>query len=167
MDNTNRYDLGNSDSLYFKDKNKECTETKVETYCDCNDNPFCITKEEYLPYIQEYEILAPVFISTTWGSEKFFKSIIRKEAEKIKGKTFIHINRPLQVGEIIKIEGDCCAKYFIKSKLKKRDEFGNFIIQIERLDGYSIVYLDLDKFKENKKIIVTGYFKEHKCFQNQ
>lgn len=157
--NSNKYDLGDKNSPYFRDENKNCTVTRQDWYCNCNGEPYSITIEEQLPYKQKYEILAPVFISTTWGSEKFYKSEIKKDMYKMKGKSFVHIKYPLKVGDIIKVQGDCYSKYFIKSKQKKRDNYGNFIVEIKRLDGNSLVQLDVDRFKDKKLLLVTGYFK--------
>lgn len=162
VDNQNNYDLGLSDSLYFNDKNKGCEKSESIEFCDCEGNLNCITIEKDLPYIQAHEILAPVFISTTWGSEKYYSAIIKISAYKERRKTYIHINRPFKVGEIIKLEGDREAKYYIKSKSKQKDKNGNFKIELKRLDKYNMVSFDLDKLKENKKVFVKGYLKDKK-----
>lgn len=152
----NEYDIGLPDSPYFADVNEGCTKEVVTTYCDCKGVQHCIVRKELLPYIQKYEILAPVFIATTWGAERYYNAHLTQDAYKKKSKTIINITYPFKVGDILKVDGSCCAKYFIKAKLGK-DKFNNFIYQILRLDGFNIVALNLDELTKKKRLFVTGY----------
>lgn len=144
------------DKLYFRDKNEGCLEYRQEIFCDCENQEFCITTEHELPYIQEQEILAPVFISTTLGSERFFKSKIQKNTSKINGKVFIFINRPFREGDIFKTNENPTLYYIFKSLGRDNN---NFKYQIKRVDKESIIYLDINNLKSNRNIYFKGYFK--------
>ena len=146
---------------YFEDVNEGCVKKIVTEYCDCNGDTYCITTEEELPYVQKHEILPPVFISDTFGSQQYKKAKLSQDSYKKKGKTYIHVTNPLKVGDVIKVKGDYKAMYFLKS-MKWKDKFNNFIFEIQRLDKNSIVYLDLNKLKKGITISVKGYLTENK-----
>lgn len=146
-----------ADKRYFVDENEGCKEFITNEFIDCNGETFCVTTEEELPYIQAQEILAPVFISTTLGSDPFYESMIMVDTNKIKGVTYLHLRYPLKVGDILKVKGTD-EKYYI-FKAANKDKFGNFLYQIKRVDGHSIVQLDLNVLKKGKIVKVSGYFK--------
>lgn len=135
-------------------------ELKTDVYCDCKGNPFCITQEVYTPYYQKHELIPPIFESTTFGSETYYKGKITKDVYKNKGKTFLHIKRPFKVGDILVLSDFCNFKYFIRKKLRRKDFFNNFVFVIERLDGSQITHLDLKRLKKNKTLLVKGYLSE-------
>lgn len=145
------------DDRYFVDENEGCKEYITNKYTDCNGEEFCITTEEDLPYKQAQEIHAPVFISTTLGSDPFYESRIMVDTDKIKGITYLHLQYPLKVGDIIGVKGTS-ERYYIFRNMN-RDKFGNFLYQIKRVDGFSIVQLDLNSLKKGKIVKVKGYFK--------
>lgn len=145
------------DDRYFQDENEGCKEYITNKYCDCNGEEFCITTEEDLPYKQKHEILAPVFISTTLGSDKFFQSLITLDTHKEKGNTYLHVKFPLVVGDIFRVKNSA-ERYYIFKSLHK-DKFGSFLYQIKRVDGNSIVLLDLKALKKGQIVKIKGYFK--------
>lgn len=147
------------DNLYFKDKNKGKTETVVDTYTDCNGEEFCVTREVELPYIQEQEILAPVFISTTVGSDIPIKGKLMQDAYYKKGKFYIHVNRAFRVGDIFEVNSRAYPQFYLRKKLK-RDNLGNFVFQIARRDGETITSVELERLKKGYKVRIIGYFTE-------
>lgn len=142
--------------------NCNCKEQKCNEYCDCKGNTFCICTDVEKPYVQEHELLAPIFKSTTWGSESYYRGKIEKDVYKKKGKAFVHIKRPLKVGDIVVLSDFCNYKYFLKSKNRRKDFYNNFIFEIERMDGDSITYLDLNRLKKGKTLLVKGYVVDKK-----
>lgn len=164
LDALNEYDLGRSDSLYFRDGSDNCALKQTTTqYCDCGGDFFCVTTEESKPYVQKYEILAPVFISTTWGSEKFFrvklksKMLINFAKKEHLNEYLIVSNHPLKLGDIFKVGKECCSKYYIKSK-KGRTMLNTFVYNVGRTDGVPLKMEDVNKFNKGTTLNVTGYF---------
>ena len=168
LDALNEYDLGREGSLYFKDGVDECNkDTKTLEYCDCGNNFICITTEESKPYIQKYEILAPVFISTTWGSEKYFRLKVKRCMWIDFGVTdnlneyLITVNYPMKVGDIFRTNKDCCAKYYVKSK-KGKNLFNEFVYNIARTDFQPMKVKDIEKFDKKTVLNICGFFREGK-----
>ena len=87
--------------------NCECINKKCFQITDCNGNTTCICMECQKPYIQEQEVLAPVFIAMAVGTDKYYRSTIQKDVYKKKGKAFLHLKRPLRVGDIVEILNKC------------------------------------------------------------
>lgn len=144
--------------MSVSDRNN-CKEVKYEFFEDCKGEEFCIRKEIETPFFQPFELIAPLDIPTSWGSEKHYYADLQRDMYKNKKGVFIHINRPLKVGDIIELK---CGgqKYYLKKKLKRRDKFNNFVFLVERLDGFRMNYIDLKAFKKGTRIFTKGYLKE-------
>jgi len=167
-DAINEYDLGKCDSLYFRDGVDKCEkDEKTISYCDCGNNFICITTEESKPYIQKYEILAPVFISTTWGSERYLQLKVKACLWINFGVTdnlneyIMTVNYPMKVGDIFKTDKDCCAQYYVKAKCGK-NPLNQFMYNIQRTDGKPMRVKDIEKFEGKVRLAVCGYFVEGK-----
>lgn len=149
------------DNLYFKDKNEGKKEIILDSYTDCNGKEFCVVREEDLPYIQEQEILAPVFISTTMGSETYYKGKVMKELYFIKKRYALAVNRPFRVGDIFIVDNRPLPRFYFKKKFKK-DIYNNFVFEIARMDGEQITSVEAEKFRKGKSIKVKGHLVEKK-----
>jgi len=158
-----RYDIGTEDSQYFVNLN-DCLQEKVSyEYCDCKGEKFYVTVYEDLPYKQGKEILPPVFISTTWGSETFFRNKVKKVPYIVNNKVYINLQYPFNVGDIFKLDKSNKPNYYIKSRSKKyMDSYGNFIYQISRLDNSEFVEEDFKMFKLNQTILLYGFLSDVK-----
>jgi hypothetical protein len=146
------------DKLYFKDLNEGCFEEKIEYYCDCEGNEYCITTKEPLPYKQAHEILPPVYIPTTWGADRFYESKIT-ESLYVKNSSYfyIHTKYAFKVGDIFKSNKCDNLLYYIK-RYMGRDRFFSYIYQIKQVDNLAFRQEDFLNLKKNNKIIYRGYY---------
>ena len=160
-----KYDIGLSDSPYLKDLNEGCYEIKEEVFCDCKGEPFCVYYEEQLPFRPKNQLIGPIFISTTWGSEVYRVACINKDMHiricHKKDVYYVHIQYPFKVGDTFKVQGDRCANYYVHSRPKQRNDIG-WLIEVRRLDDVPMSQTDLDKFKKNKRLNICGYLAEKK-----
>lgn len=141
-------------------KNCNCESQKCTQYTDCSGNTFCICQECQEPYIQEQEILAPVFQAIAVGTDRFYRAYIEQNVYKKKGKAYLHIKRPFRVNDIFVILKEQCVEYFISKKFGRKDNFNNFVYQIKRVDGQPLTFIDLNKLTKGKELIVKGNYVE-------
>jgi len=146
------------DSIYFKNKNEGKFNIVTKEYTDCNGEKFCVEVKEPLPYLQENEIHAPVFLDVSFANSTYHRATIFKDVYKLKSKTYLHSSTPLIVGDMFTVSGDRNNEYYISGKLRSKDKNNNFVYIIKRVDGYSIVQLNLNKLVKNKVIFIKGFF---------
>lgn len=139
--------------------NKDCKITKVETYKDCKGECFEFHKEVDPPLEKLPDLIPPLDLDFTLGTEKYSRAKVVRNMYKKKDGAMLHVREPLRVGDIIEVK-DSCKKYFLKKKLKRRDKFNNFVFVVERLDGIFMNYLDYQLFKKDTLIYTKGYLKE-------
>ncbi len=156
-----RYNTNIWESLYTKEKEgtSECEVREVFYEDQCGE---CQSYEviEPAPFRPKRGLVFPIFIDTTFNSLSYYRAKL-KDYEVVKGKLYVYLDVPFQVGDIIQIDNDHIAFYYIKRR-DKRSSYKGFKFELVRIDGSEICDVDLQRMKRARILKANGSFSDKK-----